>query len=120
MPRLPSQAPIIADAAACAENCLGIPGGGDGADAYHNYPFVSALGGYIFKYDPATGYDPSDVGLESEGAVAGVTFLAGLVADGLVAPTNYNTAKTLFLEGQQPFWITGPWELWAACAVRTA
>ena len=32
MPRLPSQAPIIADAAACAENCLGIPGGGDGAD----------------------------------------------------------------------------------------
>ena len=111
MPRLPSRAPIIADAAACAENCLGIPGGGDGADAHHNYPFVSALGGYIFKYDPATGYDPSDVGLDSEGAVAGVAFLAGLVADGLVAPTNYNTAKTLFLEGQQPFWITGPWEL---------
>ncbi len=93
------------------DNCVGIPGGGDGADAYHNYPFVSALGGYIFKYDPATGYDPSDVGLDSEGAVAGVAFLAGLVADGLVGPTNYNTAKTLFLEGKQPFWITGPWEL---------
>jgi len=93
------------------ENCVGIPGGGDGADAYHNYPFVSALGGYIFKYDPASGYDPSDVGLDSEGAVAGVTFLAGLVADGLLAPTNYDAAKTLFLEGQQPFWVTGPWEL---------
>ena len=93
------------------ENCIGIPGGGDGADAYHNYPFVSALGGYIFKYDPASGYDPSDVGLDSEGAVAGVTFLAGLVADGLLAPTNYDGAKTLFLEGQQPFWVTGPWEL---------
>ena len=93
------------------ENCIGIPGGGDGADAYHNYPFVSALGGYIFRYDPASGYDPSDVGLDSEGAVAGVTFLAGLVADGLLAPTNYDGAKTLFLEGQQPFWVTGPWEL---------
>lgn len=93
------------------ENCVGIPGGGDGADAYHNYPFVSALGGYIFKYDPATGYDPGDVGLDSDGAVAGVSFLAGLVADGLVGPTNYDTAKTLFLEGEQPFWITGPWEL---------
>ena len=40
-----------------------------------------------------------------------MTFLAGLVADGLLAPTNYDGAKTLFLEGQQPFWVAGPWEL---------
>jgi arabinogalactan oligomer / maltooligosaccharide transport system substrate-binding protein len=39
-----------------------IPGGGDAGDAYHNYPFVSALGGYIFAYDPATGYDTSGRG----------------------------------------------------------
>lgn len=110
-PRTFEEIGAVCAALAGIENCVGIPGGGDGADAYHNYPFVSALGGYIFKYDPATGYDPGDVGLDSDGAVAGVSFLAGLVADGLVGPTNYDAAKTLFLEGQQPFWITGPWEL---------
>ncbi len=96
--------------AAGTPSCVGIPGGGDGGDAYHNYPFVSALGGYIFAYDPATGYDPTDVGLDSDEAVAGVEFLAEQVAAGVVEPTNYDNAKNLFLEGQAPFWITGPWE----------
>ncbi len=92
-------------------SCLGVPGGGDGADAYHNYPFVSALGGYIFAYDPATGYDPSDVGLDSDGAIAGIEYMAGLVSDGYLSSTNYGDAKTLFQNGEQPFWMTGPWEL---------
>ena len=96
----------IADVCAGLEgitNCIGLPGGGDGPDAYHHYPFVSALGGYIFAYDPEAGFDPSDVGLDNEGAVAGITFLEGLVDDGLVAATNYDDAKNLFLEGQQAF-----------------
>lgn len=101
-------------AAACeaagTEFCVALPGGGDQADAYHNYPFVSALGGYIFAYDPDTGYDPSDVGLDSEGAVAGVTFLQEQSEAGVIASTNYDNAANLFLEGQAPFWITGPWE----------
>lgn len=96
--------------AAGTEACVGIPGGGDGADAYHNYPFVSAFGGYIFAYDPATGYDPSDVGLDSADAVAGIQFLAEQVEAGVIESTNYDNAKNLFLEGQAPFWITGPWE----------
>ena len=96
---------------AAAANCVVIPGGGDGGDAYHNYPFVSALGGYIFAYDPATGYDPSDVGLDSEGAIAGVQFLADQVEAGVVESTNYDNAKNLVLEGNAAFWITGPWEL---------
>jgi maltose-binding protein MalE len=100
----------ICDGIEGIEACVGIPGGGDGGDAYHNYPFVSALGGYIFAYDSATGYDPSDVGLDSEAAVAGVQFLADQVAAGVVASTNYDNAKNLFLEGSAPFWVTGPWE----------
>ena len=96
--------------AAGTEACVGVPGGGDAPDAYHNYPFVSALGGYIFAYDPATGYDPSDVGLDSEAAVASVQFLADQVEAGVIASTNYDNAKNLFLEGRAPFWMTGPWE----------
>ncbi len=93
------------------ENCIGLPGGGDAPDAYHHYPFISAGGGYIFRFDPATGFDPSDVGLDTPEALAGVEVLQTLVDDGVIGSVNYDTAKNLFLEGSQPFWITGPWEL---------
>lgn len=93
------------------ENCVGVPGGGDGPDAYHNYPFVSALGGYIFAYDSATGYDPTDVGLDSEGAIAGITFLQEQVDAGVIGAVNGDTAKALFLEGTEPFFLSGPWQL---------
>lgn len=98
------------DAAAVA-NCVVVPGGGDGADAYHNYPFVSAFGGYIFAYDETTGFDASVVGLDTPEAVEGITFLEQQVADGVIPATNYDGAKNLFLEGEAAFWITGPWEL---------
>ena len=93
------------------ENCIGLPGGGDQADPYHHYPFISAGGGYIFRFDPATGFDPSDVGLDTPETLAGVEVLQTLVDDGVIGSINYDTAKNLFLEGRQPFWITGPWEL---------
>jgi maltose-binding protein MalE len=102
--------PALCDAMSGIENCIGLPGGGDGSDAYHHYPFVSALGGYIFAYNDGV-YDPTDVGLDSEGAIAGVSFLETLVNDGYVASTNYDNAKALFLAGTEPYWITGPWEV---------
>lgn len=93
------------------ENCLGVPGGGDGGDLYHMMWFLTANGGYIFGYDPATGYDTTDIGLASEGSIAGATVVDQLTQDGVMASTNYDTAKNLFLEGSQPFWVTGPWEV---------
>ena len=114
VPEPPATFEEIADICAALdgiENCVGIPGGGDSPDAYHNYPFVSAMGGYIFAYDSATGYDPTDVGLDSEGAIAGVTFLEELVAAGVVGPVNGDTAKALFLEGTEPFFLSGPWQI---------
>lgn len=93
------------------ENCLGVPGGGDGPDFYHNVWFITAPGGYIFAYDPDAGYDTSDIGLDNEGAIEGATVIQSLTEDGVMASTNYDTAKNLFLEGSQPFWVTGPWEV---------
>lgn len=104
------------DAAAACEamdsitNCVGVAGGGDGTDAYHLYPFITAAGGYIFGATDGV-YDATDVGLDSEGAIAGAEALAGFVADGTIASTNYDGAKNQFLDGTEPFWITGPWEL---------
>ncbi len=95
------------------ENCLGVPGGNDGGDAYHHHPFLSVLGGYIFGYDPATGFDVEDIGLGNEGAIAGATVVETLVTDGYLASTNYDDAKNLFMTGVEAFWLTGPWEVGA-------
>ena len=104
------EAAALCDDMDAITNCIGVAGGGDGTDAYHLYPFVSAAGGYIFALEDGI-YDATDVGLDSEGAIAGAEALAGFVADGSMASTNYDGAKNQFLEGTQPFWITGPWEL---------
>ncbi len=89
--------------------CLALPAGGD---AYHHYPFVASTGGYIFKYDEATGYDVNDVGLDSEGAIAGFDFFNGLVADGYIDPAvDYGAMTNLFFNNQAAFMWTGPWAL---------
>ena len=93
------------------ENCWAIPGGGDGADPYHNYSFVSAQGGYIFAFDPGTGYDVTDIGLDTEGAIAGVTVLEQLVTDGYVGNVNGGDAQAQFQDGKAPFFLSGPWQL---------
>ena len=101
----------VCDGLSGIENCVGVPGGGDGGDAYHNYPFVSANGGYIFPFEAGAGFDASDVGLNSEDSIAGIKFLEEQIAAGVIDSLNYDGAKQLFLDGTQPFWITGPWEL---------
>jgi maltose-binding protein MalE len=101
------------------DNCLGVPGGNDGGDAYHHQPFLTVDGGYIFGYDPATGFDVEDIGLGTDGAIAGATVLEALVTDGYIASTNYDDAKNLFMEGNEAFWLTGPWELGALADQNT-
>ena len=88
------------------DRCLAIPAG----DAYYNYAFLASPGGYIFGYDPAAGYDLADIGIDNEGAVAGATFLDGLVATGyLDGSVDYGTMTRLFFEGRAAFMWTGPW-----------
>jgi maltose-binding protein MalE len=88
------------------EQCLAIPAG----DAYYNYAFLASPGGYIFGYDPGAGYDLADIGVDNEGAVAGMAFLDGLVATGyLDGSVDYGTMARLFFEGRAAFMWTGPW-----------
>ncbi len=101
---------VAACDAAAVENCVVVPGASDGADAYHNYPFVSSFGGFIFEFDESTGFDASVVGLDAPETVQGITFLEEQVEAGIVPATNYDTAQNLFTEGNAAFWITGPWE----------
>ena len=113
------------------ENCVVVPGGGDAADAYHNYPFVSAFGGFIFAFDESTGFDASQVGLDDAATIEGIQLLADQTTAGVIASTNYDTERTCGSKATQrigsqvlgssaesknrPQWRTG---LWHRCPQR--
>jgi maltose/maltodextrin transport system substrate-binding protein/arabinogalactan oligomer/maltooligosaccharide transport system substrate-binding protein len=80
-------------------------------DPYHSYPILTAHGGYIFG-ETDEGYDPTDVGLDSEGGLAYAQFLDQMVKDGLLrAGVNYDTMIQLFTTGESAMFMTGPWAL---------
>ncbi len=79
-------------------------------DPYHSFPFISALGGYIFGFDEDGVMDPCDVGLDNEGAITGVEYMVELFEEGLLpAGIGYDEWLGLFEEGRIAMAITGPW-----------
>lgn len=90
-----------------AEYAFALAGGG-----YENMPLLTSFGGYVFGRDENGVWDPNDVGLDSEGMIAAVDFLAQAAEEGLI-PENpdYETAHQLFETGQVPFLMAGPWVL---------
>lgn len=80
-------------------------------DPYHQEPINTAFGGYIFG-QTETGYDACDVGLDSEGAIAYLTWIDTMVKEGLLsADVDWETAHVLFETGDAACMITGPWAL---------
>jgi len=81
-------------------------------DPYHFFPVQTAFGGYVFAFDEETGYDPSDVGIDSEGSVEAFSFLESYAADGLM-PSGLDSdgMRVLFEDGQAAMVISGPWDL---------
>jgi maltose-binding protein MalE len=63
---------------------------------YENLPVLTANGGYIFGLDDTGAWNPNDVGLDSPGMIAGVTYLADAAAEGLI-PTTADYARNLRL-----------------------
>ena len=79
-------------------------------DPYHEFPFLSAFGGYIFGKDKEGKLNPCDVGLDSEGAIKGAEYLDALFEEGLLpAGIDWNTWTNLFTQGRIASAITGPW-----------
>lgn len=83
---------------------------------YHMYSFVTAQGGYVFKYNNGT-YDEKDIGLNNPGAIKAYEFLAGLIKDKLMPesildhPTMNDTVTSLVEKGNVGCTINGPWTL---------
>jgi maltose-binding protein MalE len=82
------------------------------ADVYHTFPFISAFGGYIFAYEEGEGFNPDDIGLATDGALQGLGILDTMYEENLLPEgLDYNTAQSLFLNGDASMFMTGPWAI---------
>jgi arabinogalactan oligomer/maltooligosaccharide transport system substrate-binding protein len=79
---------------------------------YNALPIQTAFGGYIFGVDENGAWNPDDVGLDSEGEIDAVAWMTAATEEGLMPDTfDYETAHSLFENGQIPFIMAGPWAL---------
>jgi maltose-binding protein MalE len=85
---------------------------------YQWFPFLSAGGGYVFGFDAEGKYNPCDVGLANDGAVAGARLYQSMVEEGLIpVGVNGDTQAALIAAKSTAMVISGPWTL---DAVRNA
>lgn len=80
-------------------------------DPYHWFPQMTAFGGYIFG-TTEEGYDATDVGLDSPGAIAAAEWLGEMVDAGYLEPgMDRNTRLALYNNGELACFNGGPWDL---------
>lgn len=82
-------------------------------DPYHFFPIQTAFGGYVFGLTDE-GYDPEDVGIDSEGSLAAAAWLDSMYKDGLLksgSAIDYDLMHAAFTNGDAAMMITGPWAL---------
>lgn len=80
-------------------------------DPYHYFPLMNSFGGYVFGLTDE-GYDASDVGLDSPGAIAAAEWVQAMVEAGhLDADIDYDVMHALFTGGNVACIGTGPWAL---------
>jgi arabinogalactan oligomer/maltooligosaccharide transport system substrate-binding protein len=79
---------------------------------YHFHPIVRGFGGYVFAYGNEEGYDTSDVGIDSDGAIAAGEAVQQWVRDGFINPdVSGSIQQERFGAGDVAFAISGPWAL---------
>lgn len=84
----------------------------DATSIYYDLGFVRACGGYIFKYENGA-YDVSDIGLANEGAIQAYEFINDLYSkyNLLSADVTADIARSNFQNGQNAYYIGGPWDI---------
>lgn len=83
-------------------------------DPYHMYPLQTSFGSQVFAQNADGSYDASKLVIGDD---AGVSFAQWLQTQGEAGNGVFNTnidgdkAKQFFLEGQSPYFLTGPWNV---------
>ncbi len=85
----------------------------DDKNFYFAYNWFHSNGGYVFERDAEGNLNPSDVGLNNEGAVKGAEQIKALQYDyGLIPPgTDSSVTEGLFNEGSAAMMYNGPWSI---------
>lgn len=84
----------------------------DLGNAYQNYGFISAYGGYVFKNNGGT-LNTKDVGLANAGADKASAFMNDLRYKYNLVPEGVDggAAKSAFVDGRLAMLLTGPWDM---------
>lgn len=78
---------------------------------YYLYTFINAYGGYVFGEKDGV-YDPSDIGLDNEGAIEGLSKYQEFINEGLMPKTlTVDVLDGLFSEGKVGMVFSGPWNM---------
>ncbi|POZ88229.1 MULTISPECIES: maltose ABC transporter substrate-binding protein [Petrotoga] len=81
-------------------------------DFYQTYGFFSGYGAYVFGYDPQTGYDITDIGLNNEGAIKTGYLLKSFFDEGIMPQgMGYTIMDSMFTDGLIAMMINGPWSV---------
>lgn len=81
-------------------------------NTYFTWGMLAAEGGYVFKKDE-NGFDTSDIGVNSAGAIAGAETLSSLIKDGIMPKgASYADMEAGVNQGNVAMMINGPWA-WA-------
>jgi maltose/maltodextrin transport system substrate-binding protein len=78
--------------------------------SFFSWPLMAAGGGYVFARNAKGEYDPTQVGVNAPGAVAGAALLGELVRNGqMPRGAGYAEMEASFAHGQVAMMISGPW-----------
>src|SRR5699024_2635514 len=83
---------------------------------YYANSVLSGYGGYIFGEDENGDYDPSDIGLNNDGAIEGAELMQKfytekLFPSGIIGEQGIQVLDSLFSEGKAAAVISGPWNV---------
>ena len=80
------------------------------AMSFFSWPVLAGPGGFVFGRNAQGEYDPSVVGVNNEGALAGAQLLDRLVREGLMPRgARYSDMEAQFAAGKVAMMISGPW-----------
>lgn len=81
-------------------------------DPYHFFPLQTSFGGYVFGVNNDGTYNADDVGIDSSGSIAALSWLENMVEEGNSPQgLDYGSMHAMFFEGETAMIITGPWAL---------
>ena len=79
-------------------------------NSFFSWPLLAGPGGYVFGRNSSGDYDPSQIGVNTTGAIEGASMLDRLVRDGhMPRGARYSEMEGAFARGQVAMMINGPW-----------